>query len=433
MVLSASPGPIDPVDAFEDFFRGFQSSPKHYKYREEITRVYSTGGTSLVFHYEDLMNFNPSLAQDLRENPKEILEEAVEAFKNLLRVEAGGSIDESLKYFARVSTQQSSLSVLLRGLRARHIDKLIFIRGTLTRSTPIKPQLVTATFECDICHTQIEVEQLQAKITKPMRCSNPSCTNRKNFTLVGRDSEFIDWQSIQVQELQEELPPGRTPTTTQVILTHDLVDRARPGDRVKIMGIWKSVPVEMGRGQHSTIFRTFVKANNLESLEEEHDELYPTEEEIEKIRALAKEPFIQNKIARSVASTIFGHNNLKMASALLLFGGVSKVKQNGMKIRGDINVLFVGDPGTGKSQILRSSASIAPRSVYASGKGSSGVGLTAAVVKDQDTGGMTLEAGAMVLADGGVACIDEFDKMRNEDRVAIHEAMEQQTVSIAKA
>ncbi len=433
MVLSASPSYPNPVDGFEDFFRGFQSSPKHYKYREEVTRVFANQGTSLVFLFEDLMHFNPALAQELRENPEEILVDAVEAFKNLLRVEAGGAIDEDLNYFVRVTTLQGACSVLLRGLRAKHIDKLISIRGILTRATPIKPQLVTATFECDVCHTQIPVEQLQPKITMPLRCSSPSCTNRKSFTLIGRDSDFIDWQSVQVQELQEELPPGRTPTTTQVIVTHDLVDRSRPGDRVKIMGIWKSVPVEMGKGQKSTIFRTFIKCNNIESLEEENDESYPSEEEIEQIRALAQEPNIQNKIARSVASTIFGHYNLKMASALLLFGGVSKVKQNGMKIRGDIHALFVGDPGTGKSQILRSSFKIAPRSVYTSGKGSSGVGLTAAVLKDIDTGGMTLEAGAMVLADGGIACIDEFDKMRNEDRVAIHEAMEQQSVSIAKA
>lgn len=433
MVLSTTPGPIDPIDGFEDFFRGFQSAPKVYKYREEIANVYSMGGNALVFLFEDLSLFNPQLAQDLRENPEETLKDATEAFVNLLEVESGGTIDRSLQYFVRVSTQKDACEVALRGLRAKHIDRLVYLHGILIRATPIKPQLVTATFECEACHAQMEVEQLQAKITKPMRCTNPSCSNRKNFTLVSRDSEFIDWQSIQIQEMPEELPPGRTPQSIQVILTHDLVDKVRPGDRIKVMGIWKSVPVESGRSQQSTIFKTFVKANNVESIEEETEDLFITKNELKEIKTLAGEAFIQKKIARSIAPTIFGHDHLKMSTALLIFGGVHKVKKNGMRIRGDIHVLFVGDPGTGKSQILQSAARIAPRAVYTSGKGSSGVGLTAAVVKDGDTGGMTLEAGALVLADGGMACIDEFDKMRNEDRVAIHEALEQQTVSIAKA
>ncbi|HMF32789.1 MAG TPA: LAGLIDADG family homing endonuclease [Candidatus Lokiarchaeia archaeon] len=427
MVVAANPGNFDPVENFEDFFRFYQQEPNKFKIREQIHDLYSSGGNSITFEYEDLLDYDPKLATELRENPEKTLEDAVNALKNLLRIEAGGVIDESLDYFVRVDTATSQLAVTLRGLRAEHIDKLVYIRGILVRMTPIKPQIVTATFECQDCGHQFGVDQYDTVLLKPAKCLNPGCNNKTHFILVSKDSKFIDWQSLHIQESTEALPAGRIPRAIQAILTHDLVDRARPGDHVKIMGIYRSIPQENARGAKSTIFKTFVHANNIECKADETEEAHASDEELEEIFRLAKEPLIQKKIGRSVAPSIKGYEHVKMACALSLFSGVAKHKADGGHIRGDIHVLVVGDPGTGKSQILQAAIRLAPRGLYTSGKGSSAAGLTAAVVKDSDTGGMSLEAGAIVLADGGTAGIDEFDKMRNEDRTAIHEAMEQQS------
>ena len=427
MTVAATPGAFDPVENFEDFFRFYQDEPDKFKYREKIHELYSTGGNTILFLYGDLLDYDPKLAHELYENPEKILDDAVEAFKNLLRIESGGAINETVDYFVRITTGKDQLVVSLRGLRAEHIDKMVCVHGILVRTTPVKPQIITATFECQDCGHQFEVDQFDTVLIKPAKCMNPGCKNKNKFILVSRDSKFIDWQSVHIQESPEELPAGRIPRAVQAILTHDLVERARPGDRVKIIGVYRSVPQENARGTKSTIFKTFLQVNNIESKEDESDNLHTTDEELEEILRLSKEPMIQKKIGRSVAPSIMGMDHVKMAAALLLFGGVAKVKPDGGHIRGDIHVLVVGDPGTGKSQILHSAYRLSPRGIFTSGKGSSAAGLTAAVMKDPDTGGMSLEAGAIVLADGGVACIDEFDKMRNEDRVAIHEGMEQQS------
>ncbi|OLS15655.1 MAG: XRE family transcriptional regulator [Promethearchaeota archaeon CR_4] len=427
MTVAATPAPFDPVENFEDFFRFYQDEPNKFKYREKIHELYADSGNTLLFIYDDLVDYDPKLAHELYDNPEKLLDDAVEAFKNLLRIESGGVIDETIEYFIRIDTGKDQLAVSLRGLRAEHIDKMVCVHGILVRTTPVKPQIITATFECQDCGHQFEVEQFDTILIKPAKCMNPGCKNKAKFILVSRDSKFIDWQSVHIQESPEELPAGRIPRAVQAILTHTLVERARPGDRVKIIGVYRSVPQENARGNKSTIFKTFLQVNNIASKEDETDSLHTTDEELEEILRLAKEPMIQKKIGRSVAPSIMGMDQIKMATALLLFGGVAKVKPDGGHIRGDIHMLTVGDPGTGKSQILHSAYRLSPRGVFTSGKGSSAAGLTAAVMKDADTGGMSLEAGAIVLADGGIACIDEFDKMRNEDRVAIHERMEQQS------
>ncbi|MFX1361609.1 MAG: ATP-binding protein, partial [Promethearchaeota archaeon] len=243
----------------------------------------------------------------------------------------------------------------------------------------------------------------------------------------------IDWQSIMIQEIPEDLPPGRIPRAIQAILKQDLVDFVKPGDRVKIIGIFKSVIAQSIKNINSTLFKTFIEVNLIDPEDKTEDIIELSKEDLKEIKKLSKEPMIQRKIARSIAPTIYGRDDLKMACALSLFAGTRKKKPDGGYKRGDIHVLFVGDPGTGKSEILKSAIDISPRGLYTSGKGSTAVGLTAAVIKDSDTGQMNLEAGAVVLANGGVAAIDEFDKMNPADRSALHEQMEQQTVSIAKA
>ncbi len=427
--------PIYTTQRYEDFFRLFEDEPGVYKYQEQINEIISKNGNSLIIYYEDLLAFDSQLAEMLRKDPESSIEEAIKAFKKLLKSQ--GSKTSNKDFFVRLSTidEKSPLTIPLRGLRAKHIDTLVSFNGILIRSSTIRPKLIEATFECMVCKTQFNVTQLTSRIKWPKFCIKKSCKAKaqSDFRLISKNSTFIDWQSVTIQEIPEDLPPGRIPRAIQSILKHDLVDTVKPGDRVNVVGIYKSTLAQSTKSINSTLFKTFIEVNLIDP-EDKTDEIMDLSKEDKKeIEKLAKEPRIQRKIARSIAPTIYGREDLKMACALSLFAGTRKKKPDGGYKRGDIHVLFVGDPGTGKSEILKSAIDISPRGIYTSGKGSTAVGLTAAVIKDTDTGQMNLEAGAVVLANGGIAAIDEFDKMDPQDRSALHEAMEQQTVSIAKA
>ncbi|MFW9971970.1 MAG: minichromosome maintenance protein MCM, partial [Candidatus Odinarchaeota archaeon] len=433
--FSSPSSPINKVQRFEDFYRLFQESPGVYKYQDQINDIYAKGGFTLILLFEDLLASDPDIAEMLRRDPEAIIEDAVEAFKNLLKFQ--GLKITSKDYFVRITTKdkKSPLFLPLRGLRAKHISTLVWSNGILVRCSTIRPKIIKASFECNLCGAQFDVIQLTSRIRWPKFCTNKRCKARAqtDFRLLSKNSEFIDWQSITIQEIPEDLPPGRIPRSVQAILTHNLVDTIKPGDRVKMMGIFKSVLAQSTKSNNSTLFKTFFDINFIDPEDKTDDIIDLTKEDRKKIEDLSKEPFIQKKIARSIAPDIYGREDLKMASALSLFAGTRKKKPGGGYKRGDIHVLFVGDPGTGKSEILKSAIEVSPRGLYTSGKGSTAVGLTAAVIKDTDTGQMNLEAGVVVLANGGVAAIDEFDKMDTADRSALHEAMEQQTVSIAKA
>jgi len=246
-----------------------------------------------------------------------------------------------------------------------------------------------------------------------------------------KQSIFMNSQEIRIQERPEDLPPGQLPRAMDVRLLEDLVDTARPGDRVSIIGVARALQEFVGRKARLRTFDLLLDANYVEVVGKEVEvvELTPDDERL--IKELAKDPFIHRKLIASLAPSIYGYGDLKEAVLYLLFGGVSKRLPDGVTIRSEINVLLVGDPGTAKSQLLQYVSRTAPRGLYTSGRGTTAAGLTAAVVREK-SGGMVLEAGALVLADKGVACIDEIDKMRPEDRVAIHEALEQHTVSVAK-
>jgi replicative DNA helicase Mcm len=364
-----------------------------------------------------------------------VLEDAIEAFKNLLKFQ--GIVLSNQNYFVRVTTNDKKcpLFILLRGLRAKNIDNFIWSKGILIRSSTIRPKLIKATFECVLCGSKFEVIQLTSRIKWPNFCSNQRCKakTQSDFRLISKSSEFIDWQSVMIQEIPEDLPPGRIPRSVQAILTHDLVDSVKPGDRLKVMGIYKSVLAQSTQSYNSTLFKTFIDVNFIDPEDKSEQIIDLSKEDKKKIEELSKEPMIQKKIARSISPSIYGREQLKMACTLSLFGGTRRKKPGGGYKRGDLHFLVVGDPGTGKSEILKGAVDVSPRGLYTSGKGSTGVGLTAAVIKEGDTGQMNLEAGVVVLANGGIAAIDEFDKMDTADRSALHEAMEQQTVSIAKA
>ncbi|TFG06112.1 MAG: minichromosome maintenance protein MCM [Promethearchaeota archaeon] len=433
--LPSASQPINKVQRFEDFYRLFQDKPGIFKYQERISELHSEGSNTLIVLYEDILSFDSQIAEMLRNDPESLLEDAVDAFKNVLKFQTGKLDDK--KYFVRITTRDknSPLKDTIRGLKSKYIDKLVWFKGILVRISAIRPKLIKAHFECNLCGASIEIPQFGSRIRWPKFCMNKRCKAKAqtDFKLISKTSEFIDWQSIMIQEVPEDLPPGRIPRSIQGILTLDLVDSVKPGDRIKIMGVFKSVIAKSIKNINSNLFKTYVDVNFIDPEDKTDEYIDISKEDVKIIKDLSKKPMIQKKIARSIAPTIYGRDDLKMACALSLFGGTKKKRRGGASKRSDIHVLFVGDPGTGKSEVLKNAVEVSPRGLYTSGKGSSAVGLTAAVIKDPDTGQMSLEAGAIVLANGGVAAIDEFDKMDSADRSALHEGMEQQTVSIAKA
>jgi len=417
---------LDPRERFAQFFKSFQTSDGEYKYRRRLSQMAITGQKSLLIDFEDLMKFDHELAESLIEKPSRYIEAASHAVGDVMKI-------INLNYARKVREFRARFRRLpeltpLRKIRAEHLGRLIMIEGILTRASSVKQQLVVGVFECPKCGNIMKVERRESegRVNPPERCTNPDCKYRGNFTLLIEDSIFMDWQRLTIQEKPEELPPGQLPRSIDAIARGDIVDIARPGDRVIVVGILKPRPEFTPRGRLST-YRPILEINSIDVAEKGLEEIEITPEDEEIIKELAKDPFIHRKIIQSIAPSIFGYEEIKEGIAYLLFGGVPKQLPDGVRIRGDINILLVGDPGTAKSQILQYVARIAPRGIYTSGKGSTAAGLTAAVVRDKLTGDYYLEAGALVLADGGVACVDEIDKMRSEDRVAMHEAMEQQS------
>ncbi|TFG01587.1 MAG: minichromosome maintenance protein MCM, partial [Promethearchaeota archaeon] len=298
--VSSPTTPINPVQKFEDFYRFYEDSPGEYKYQEQIKNIDAKGGNSLVFLYEDLLSYDPKLAEMLKKDPERLLDDAVEAFKNTLKFLSGGKLSYE-DYFVRISTldEKSTLGVPIRGLRSKHIDQLVWLKGITIRSSTIRPRLTKATFECLVCGATFEVLQLTSKIKWPSFCTNNRCKAKakSDFRLITKKSEFIDWQSITIQEVPEDLPAGRIPRSVQAILTHELVDYVKPGDRVKVMGIFRSVLATSMRSNNSTLFKTFIEVNYIDPEDKSEEQIDITKEEKEEILKIAKEPRIQTKIA----------------------------------------------------------------------------------------------------------------------------------------
>jgi replicative DNA helicase Mcm len=319
----------------------------------------------------------------------------------------------------------------LRTLGADQLGRMVMVEGIVVKATPTQPLIKDAAFKCKSCGSITMVPQTTAFVAAPDRCSAPDCGKSSHtLTLSQEDCRFVDTQDLHVQERPEDLPPGQLPRTLAVrLIGKEIVETARPGDHISVVGIPKTTSAfNPGVGKPCRL-NLSLEANAVEVLGKDLENTV-TPQEQQKIEELSKDPWIHRKIVNSIASSIYGYEHIKEAIMYLLFGGVTKHLAD-ITVRGEINTLIIGDPGTAKSQMLQYLPKITPRGIYTSGKGSSGVGLTAAVVKDKD-GGLSLQAGAMVLADKGVIMIDEFEKMRPEDRVAIHEAMEQHTVSVAK-
>ncbi|MHA1269817.1 MAG: LAGLIDADG family homing endonuclease [Candidatus Helarchaeota archaeon] len=411
------------IRRFETFFSEFIDDNGNRKYDVLISQMELNSNISLVIDYDDLLRFDTELARGLLNSPELYIDLASLAIRHRLRIineEFANSIN---KFHARFKNLEPTNRINLRKIRAIHIGKLIQISGILTRVNKVSPLMIRGVFKCLSCNDAIiPVDQEDNEFTRPLTC--PQCNRKGPFKLILERSTYIDWQKIRVQEKPEELPAGQMPRSLDGYLLEDLVDVARPGDRVIIIGILKAKQESTQQGK-LTIFRTFLDINYIEKLDMEIETLEITPEEEQKIIELSQDPWIYRKLIRSLVPSIYGLDEVKEALLLQLFSGVSRKRLDGTTRRGQIHILLVGDPGVGKSQILKSIAEIAPRGLYASGKGTSAAGLTASVLRDKDTGSLSLEAGVLVLADQGLAAIDEFDKMRTEDRAAIHESMEQ--------
>ncbi|XP_035983081.1 DNA replication licensing factor MCM7 isoform X2 [Fundulus heteroclitus] len=336
-------------------------------------------------------------------------------------------------YFKAPSTSKPKV---VRDIRADSIGHLVAVRGIVTRATEVKPMMAVATYTCDQCGAET-YQPIQSPTFMPLiMCPSQECVTNKSggrLYLQTRGSKFVKFQELRIQEHSDQVPVGNIPRSMTVYTRGENTRLAQPGDHVAITGIFLPL-LRTGflQAAQGLLSETYLEAHSITLMNKsEDDELGNEELTEEELRSITEEGFYE-KLAGSIAPEIYGHEDVKKALLLLLVGGVEQAPK-GMKIRGNINICLMGDPGVAKSQLLSYIDRLAARSQYTTGRGSSGVGLTAAVMKDPLTGEMTLEGGALVLADLGICCIDEFDKMADADRTAIHEVMEQQTISIAKA
>ncbi|KAK9728500.1 MCM DNA helicase complex subunit [Basidiobolus ranarum] len=416
---------------FNHFLLTYVDDHGNSVYGERIRRLGEINAQSLEVSYTHLADSKPLLAYYLANSPSQML--------TILNQVAWETVLKMYPYYDRIYSEVhvriADLPSIcsLRDLRQTHLNTLVRVFGVVSRRTSVFPQLKYVKYDCLKCGNVLGpfYQDAQNEI-KVGNCNN--CGSKGPFNVNAEQTVYRNYQKITLQETPGTVPAGRLPRHREVVLLFDLIDNVKPGEEIEVTGIYKNnFDSSLNTLNGFPVFATILEANSINKRSDEFATFRLTEDDLKEIRNLAKDEKIGRRIMKSIAPSIYGHDDIKACLALSLFGGCAKDYNNKHRIRGDINVLMLGDPGTAKSQFLKYVEQTAHRAVFTTGQGASAVGLTASVRKDPMTKEWTLEGGALVLADKGVCLIDEFDKMNDQDRTSIHEAMEQQTISISKA
>ncbi|KAI3916939.1 hypothetical protein MKW98_014400 [Papaver atlanticum] len=396
-----------------------------------INEMVSANKCSLEIDYKQFIYVHPNIAIWLADAPQSVLEVMEDVAKSVVFNLHPNYKNIHQKIYVRIT----NLPVYdqIRNIRQIHLNTMIRIGGVVTRRSGVFPQLQQVKYDCNKCGSVLG-PFFQNSYSEVKVGSCPECQSKGPFTVNIEQTVYRNYQKLTLQESPGIVPAGRLPRYKEVILLNDLIDCARPGEEIEVTGVYtNNFDLSLNTKNGFPVFATVVEANYVTKKQDLFSAYKLTQEDKDEIEKLAKDPRIGERIVKSIAPSIYGHEDIKMALALAMFGGQEKNVEGKHRLRGDINVLLLGDPGTAKSQFLKYAEKTGQRAVYTTGKGASAVGLTAAVHKDPITREWTLEGGALVLADRGICLIDEFDKMNDQDRVSIHEAMEQQSISISKA